>query len=747
MHLTKISLKPATALISLLLIFNAGCVSLLDIGQKTPNMNQPVVEGVPKGAMDRTDIEPYAGPHPRLLKRAPDPFSYPIALGQTGPMEPIFSGPLEYPFLCQTQESGLGQPLVDNQDGIGIPIYEEKNGEITKTKIGYSKDCQLETQANYYFNKKGTTKFFPYTDNVSNEAITQIEVNGQTIPFILRIEWGTVNRHIYSLFALKGVGETIDKPVPSSWNQRLIFEFRGGVGIGFKQGKNRPVSMTEARYEQLSKGYGLIYSSGLQTSNHYDIWESEELVTRLKSQFTALYGKPLYTVGIGASGGGIQQYLLAQNRPGLIDAAIPQYAYPDMVSQTIYALDCDLLEHYFDLEDRDNNFWEKWERRTLIQGLSARSVDEHEYSKLYQWSKLVNGYFPTRPRGMSECVVGWRGPAQVSHNPRYTHYYYRFASDIVKKNHWTHWENIKRYYGTDEHQFANSLWDNEGVQYGLAALNAGDIDFRMFIDINRHVGSWRPQHKMRVARFWKFSGAKDKLGELDIWSAQNIRAGTSDHPAPRGEANPKAIEAAFRSGMVFSGVADIPVIDVRHYVDDIQDMHHSFASFTARQRMMDAMDNIDHHVIWMARRDFNPTDLAFEVIDQWMMNLLENPSQTVAAAKPAPAVDRCFDNEGEVIHEGAGVWDGAWNQKETGECLSLMPNYRSTRQVAGEDIRDLTFKCALQSVDDAVAGGLYNAKADLPENALELLQKTFPDGVCDYSQPGQGELSAQSLGL
>jgi hypothetical protein len=58
-----------------------------------------------------------------------------------------------------------------------------------------------------------------------------------------------------------------------------------------------------------------------------------------------LYDVPLYTVGVGGSGGGIQQYIYAQNHPGLIDAAIPQYAYPDMVTQVVHVADCELLEH------------------------------------------------------------------------------------------------------------------------------------------------------------------------------------------------------------------------------------------------------------------------------------------------------------------------------------------------------------------------------------------------------------------
>jgi hypothetical protein len=35
---------------------------------------------------------------------------------EVGPGGPIFSGPQQYPFVCRTEQSNLGQPLVDNHD-------------------------------------------------------------------------------------------------------------------------------------------------------------------------------------------------------------------------------------------------------------------------------------------------------------------------------------------------------------------------------------------------------------------------------------------------------------------------------------------------------------------------------------------------------------------------------------------------------------------------------------------------------
>jgi len=732
------SSRPKLWLVLIFIIQFSGCTSLLDIGRQVPKANEAQVVGVPPGSSDRhKNVKPYAGPYPRDLERPLDPFQYPIRVGDIGPIEPYFSGPLHYPFLCQTEESGLGQPLIDNESGYGVPVFEMKNGKKTKKIAGYSQDCSVRTSASYWYNVKGTKEFQPYNSAIDLGTIEKIQVNDRTLPFILRVEVGTLNRYIYTVLTIKAPHETLSQPLPTAWNQRLIVQMRGGVGVGFKQGNTNPISMAESRYEQLKTGYALLYSSGLQTSNHYNIWESEEIALRLKRQFTALYGKPLYTVGLGASGGGIQQYLLAQNAPGVIDAAIPQYSYPDMVSQTIYALDCDLLERYFEIDDRDDVRWDKWQNRTLIEGLSARNVEEHEYRRIYQWSKLMNGYFPTRPRGVGECVLGWRGAGQVAHNPRYTHYYHRYSKDVWRNTDWSHWQNLVQFYGTDKYGFANSLWDNVGVQYGLTALKNGDISAEDFIDINFHVGSWRPQHEMQVARFWKFSGDKDKLSELNIWSSQNIRKSKGSQPAPRLAADPAAIQGAFKSGMVYTGEGAIPIIDIRHYVDPIQDMHHSFASFTSRQRIIDRQGNADHQVIIMAEQPFDPTEFAFNKIDEWMLNMLANPELSLVAAKPQSLQDTCLDDQGKTIAEGKGVWDGQWNNQQQGACMKKMPNFHSSRQIAGEDIRDLTFKCQLIPVKEAINRGFYGDK-DMQAH-IQQLNEIFPDGVCDYSKPGQGE--------
>ena len=46
----------------------------------------------------------------------------------------------------------------------------------------------------------------------------------------------------------------------------------------------------------------------------------------------------------------------------MIDAAIPQYSYPDMVTQTIHVGDCELLERYMDTGGDPK--WRTWSNAT-----------------------------------------------------------------------------------------------------------------------------------------------------------------------------------------------------------------------------------------------------------------------------------------------------------------------------------------------------------------------------------------------
>jgi len=695
----------------------------------------PVVVGFPPNIPDNSPRASYSGPHPSMQLRPEDNFPYPIKVGEVGPVRSLINSPQQYPWICMIERSGLGQPIVDNQEGIGVAIYEEdEHGIRTEKVLGYSKDCSMPTRAWYFYNKLGTKSFYPLDE--ANNDIAKIQVNDKEVDFIVRVEVGVINRFLYSITALKGPDGSLESPDNSHWNKKLIYQFRGGVGIGYRQGKLKPKYMLRRRFDALSKGYAVIHSTANQSSNTYNILLAEDTALRLKRQFTAEYGPAEYTMGIGGSGGAIQQYLIGQNGSKLLDGAIALYSYPDMLSQTTYGLDCELLEYYFDTLNTDESE-QFWEERRWVEGLNAISK-ENKYQLFYQISYLMNGYSPFQEEGMSECSFGWRGPSQLVHNPRYFHYFKYFQADLFKRMHWTIWEDQKYIFGVGKDGYALQTWDNVGVQYGLKALVDEKISIHDFLKLNSHIGGWKRASEMQAVEYWLYGGINASLLNISPWSHHNMNLSPDKGhtPAQRTEGDISAMKAAYYSGNVFTGKISIPILDVRHYNDLDIDMHHSFASFETRLRMQNAQGHANNQIIWMSKKPHEPRPHAIDTMDRWLAQIKQHPQQSVFENKPADIQDACFDDTGKLIAKGPDIWNGQWNNKSTGECLHLYPNFMSSRNVAGAPLSKSIFKCHLQSVQEAMSKNLYG-KTDIKPQ-LENLKRIFPNGVCDYSKGDQG---------
>ena len=674
-----------------------------------------------------------------LLVRHPDHGALARLTLTNHPVEgPMFSGPHQYPFVCTTVSELDKQPLVDTQGNEGFPVRDSEDNVI-----GLSRDCGIEPYTEYWYRTTGNQyKPLPEGDSRPADMATTTLMDGREVDFVVRWERGTINRFIYSIAMLAEAGEEPGSLDTGLWNGRLMYRFQGGVGIGHTQG-SMDYNRRALQPDVLGQGYAIIYSTGTRMSEHYNMQVGGETALMVKERFVEEYGEPLYTVGLGASGGAIQQYVYAQNHPGLIDAAIPVQSYPDMVTQTIHIGDCELLEHYMDVTDQGNEKWETTSNRTWLVGLNATDAVP---DPLYD-AKQMLGYGGAP--GSTECVESWRGLTPLTMNPFYgqaDNQDQMQPAGLMATVNWSHYDDLRNIYGVDGDGYPNTLFDNVGVQYGLQALLDGNITEEEFLSLNEQVGGWKDQKDMVQEGFPFLYSEADVMGDpslFDPWSRRNMTLSEDPSvPAPRTEGSLQAMNGAYTSGMVFHGDSGgIPIIDWRPYLEHELDMHNVHQSFVVRQRMVDFAGHADNQVIWFtdARPEeaFSHVPMALQVIEDWMANIRANPGRSVADNRPALAQDSCFATDGTLIAHGDDVWDGALDDAPAGACTSEFPIYTTSRIVAGAPTQGDVFKCALKPVATALEDGTYG-DWEPDGDQIARLNAVFPDGVCDYSQPDQG---------
>lgn len=565
---------------------------------------------------------------------------------------PIISGPPIEPFVCTTQENGLGEALDDA--------------------------CTAVTQTRYFYHTE-TGEFLEIDDITAPYPADMSSVqfgSAAPVPFLVRVESGTINRAIYHLAVLDNPQKTYGDWDPvESWNERLLFSFGGGCGTNYNQGSRPLESVLDASV--LAKGFAHMVSSFNVMGHQCNDNLSAETVMMLKEHFIENYGLPVWTLGSGASGGAIQQLLITQNYPGLLNGLMPSMSFADSFSVRPGVTDCRLLKRYFDTSELD---WNET-KQLAIEGFSEGTCGAWERSYIdVIVADTGCGIAPelvydavSNPSG-ARCTIYDTNVASIGRDP---------ASG-----------------------FAYQALDNVGIQYGLTALEDGVISAQEFIDLNSHVGGYNRDGK----------------------------------PVPeRTNGQLPGLEAAYRTGRVnqgAGGLADVPILHFRPYNDPLGDIHDRFRDFQIRARLRKANGSADNQVIWIySDRAMGNTvsSLALETMTQWLNTLYEDNSDApimsrIINAKPAAAVDACWSPQGQRIEE-------KFEFMGAGQCNELYPSHRNPRLAAGAPLADDAIKCALQEPKKE------NYSVQFTDKQWQDLLKTFPQGVCDYSIAGPGQVS------
>jgi hypothetical protein len=529
---------------------------------------------------------------------------YPIA-------GPILSGPHMMPYECRTEESGLGKAL--------------------------DADCNAAPRTDYFY-RTTDGKFKELANPADRPAdLATATVDGASVPYVVRVESGTLNRSIYRIAMLAD---------PKGWNHRLAVSF----GAKYNQGVNSAKDPLTDLF--LSRGFAHMVATELVNNLHGNAVLQGETLMMLKEHFIKEHGVPKWTVGFGGSGGAIQQLTITQMYPGLLDGLEPSLSFPD---STLHTADCGILQRYW--KSDAGKGWSQ-EKKTAVEGFTPGTCRAWEASfvpvsnsgnkpgcdlkdKSLVWDKETN------PKGARCALADWR-------------------------------VNI---YGRDPKTgYARKTEDNEGLQYGLKGLNAGKISVDEFLDLNEKIGGYdddglfadHRSHGDPVALRAVYASGLLNGGGGGLATVPIIHYRTYNDPL--GDIHSRERDMSIRARLIKANG------------DGANEV------FWVGPGAQPGGPRNDPAV---AKTFALMSSQTLDAMTQWLDALAADPAPLTHAKvvkhKPAAAKDAWFDAQG-VKHDEKATWDGPGGYNAT------YPNHSEPRIEAGAPIANDVLKCRLKPV-------------------------------------------------
>ena len=590
---------------------------------------------------------------------------------------PMISGPHEQPYYCRTDAFTTNMPGGVN---LGAPLDAK---------------CTVATRVHYMY--RTTANTFAQLPNPllrpADLAMTTTNA-GKTVPYVIRVETGTINRAIYQTAILHDpLTDAVPTPLapPAGWNRKLIYPLGGGCQGGWYTQANSLV--TPVNHFYLRNGFGVASATLNTFGNNCTDLLSSETILMVKERFVESYGVPVFTIGTGSSGGAYQSNHTADNYPGTFDGIVTTNSFPDVTTGMVGLGDARLLDIYFnttragqytvDQQKAVSGFRQFNEitflsDRTGTSGTSARRMDPRQ---VFSANSVPVGVGPDFRYDPVTNPVGARATV------------------------YDHTVNVYgRIPGTPGKGFAKRPLDNVGVQYGLKALNDGAITVDQFIDLSKMVGGF----------------------DIDL-----------NHTPQRTEAYLDATHRAYRTGRILytgNGMSRIPIITRHGYGDAVVggDIHLKYWAYSIRERLINANGHADNQVIVGHTAN---VDVLIEQMNRWLDAVVADDSHRraihkVVRNKPADVVDACFAPDGSKIVEAQTAFG-------PGQCNTLYPASMAPSLVAGAPLASAGIKCHLKPITPA------DYTVSFTPAQWTALHAAFPAGVCDWNKPGVEQTRAR----
>ena len=578
--------------------------------------------------------------------------------------------------------NGGGAEMRIQNHPIGGPVFSGPQIMPWACAVGaLDAQCNRDAVISYQYKSSADAPFADYDPENPPANVAMITTdNGSTVPYIVRIETGAIDRDEYRIAVVYDPSKPWQPWAPQpQFNGKLLITHGASCDTAYEQGSASDV-MNDAA---LARGF-VVMSNALNNSGHNcNVVVQAESMVMTKERVVESLGELRYTIGTGCSGGALAQQWMANAYPGLYQAISPACSFTDAWSSAQQYIDYVLLRNYFENPTR-------WAAGVVWDPLALEAVYGHPN--------------PVNPITFTEVIPNSGNPSRSCPGvPAADVYDAETNPDGVRCSLQDYTVNVfgrraPERWTPQEQQigrgFANRPFDSIGIQYGLEGLIAGTVSAAQFVDVNA------------------------KIGSLDYHG---------NFAPQRSEADPGSIERVFRSGAANVGnhLDQIPIIDLRG--PDPGAFHDAYRAYAMRARLDREHGHHDNQLIWRGPvplfGDATYADAAVLALDGWLTaieaDLRPLPlADKVLANKPAQLVERCTN--------GAGV------DVPAASCDATVIAYSSPRIEAGMPLTDDVLKCQLKPM----------VRSDYPVEFTDAqwatMQQVFPIGVCDYSKPADG---------
>ena len=545
--------------------------------------------------------------------------------------------PLGPSTLTATLADGSGARLAVTNHPIGGPVFSGPQIQPwTCAEGALDEQCNRETTYEFLYQSTGGGGLEAYDpENPPSDVAETTTDEGETVPYIVRVETGVLARDEYRIAVLYDPTQPWEPWAPQrGWNQKLVITHGSSCDTSYQQGSAPDVLDDTA----LSRGFAVMSHALDHNGHNCNIVTQAESLIMTKELLVERYGEIRYTIGSGCSGGAVAQYQVANAYPGVYQGITPACSFPDSWSSRMLYEDYSLLRRYF-------------ENPTTWKPGVVWGTDDIEST----WGHPNPANAPVYNTAIAPVIDPSRSCDGV---PDEDVYDAATNPDGVRCSLQDYMVSILG--RREQDGFAGKPWDNVGVQYGLKGLVDGEITPQQFVDVNHKVGS----------------------RDIDY-----------EWQAPRAAGDLPAIAAVYRSGAfnMANNLDQTAVIDLRG--PDPGAFHDVYRVYATRARLDREHGNHNNHLIWRGpvalMGDPNFASEAIIAMDRWLAAAEQDTrdipyAQKLTENRPEDVTDRCTSGGGEGSEVPSEV------------CDEIVQPYSTARIEAGMPYTDDVAKCQLK---------------------------------------------------